>query len=195
MNRNNKIRNFKLIISIGLIVLIGIGCGGGSSSSPPASTVKEGKFLDSTVEGIRYCTATQSGITDSQGTFKYKKGESITFFIGTVSLGQEAPAKPVMTPIDLVEGAVDQTDPTVTNICRFLQTLDNDGNADNGITIIKEIRDLSEGISINFNLTEDEFGNDLSIQEVIENLTGLTTTGTKGLVASQEAQDHLRDTL
>ena len=68
-----------------------------------------------------------SGITDGAGTFMYHEGESITFLVGDIMLGS-APGNFIMTPIDLVPGAVDETHPTVTNICRLLQSLDQDGN-------------------------------------------------------------------
>jgi len=36
-------------------------------------------FIDSAVKGLSYETATQSGVTDVDGTFKYLAGEKVTF--------------------------------------------------------------------------------------------------------------------
>ena len=96
-------------------------CSGGGSSSSAASVDNPltGVFVDAPVGGLNYQTATMSGITDENGTFKYHEGETVTFMIGDLMLGS-APGSDIMTPIDLVPGAVDETDPTVTNICRLL---------------------------------------------------------------------------
>ena len=71
------------------------------------------------------------------------------FFIGDISIGH-ALAQEVVTPVDLVENANDETDPTVSNIACFLQTLDNDDNPENGILITDEIREAAVGLSVNF---------------------------------------------
>ena len=92
---------------LGLILtgLIGVGC---SDNHQPDSRMvnglQEGVFLDSAVQGIEYRTTTQSGMTDENGTFTYMDGETVTFAMGDVMLGQ-AEAQPVLTPVDLVQGS------------------------------------------------------------------------------------------
>lgn len=76
----------KQMLTIGVAILtmtIFYGCDGGSSSP----TVYSGMLIDSPVEGVEYSTPTQSGITDSQGTFKYQAGEMVTFYVGGFILG------------------------------------------------------------------------------------------------------------
>ena len=104
-------------------------CGGGGGGDAPASIT--GVFLDSPVNGLKY-EANPSGLTDTTrggGKFVCKEGDTIGVYVGDVALGQ-TPCKEIVTPIDLVPGAIDETDPLknpiVTNIARFLISLDND---------------------------------------------------------------------
>ena len=44
--------------------------------------------MDSPTEGLEYQTETLSGITDANGTFEYREGETVTFYFGGSGLGQ-----------------------------------------------------------------------------------------------------------
>jgi len=126
-------------IAIGILTLLtacggGGGGGGGDESTNLCTTTCTGIFVDDPVAGLHYETPTFSGTTNSAGEFDYLPGETVTFSIGGIVLGS-AEAGPVVTPLTLVSGATDATDPVVTNIVRLLLTLDDDGNPDNGISI------------------------------------------------------------
>jgi len=82
------------------------------------------------------------------GRFNYVPGVEVAFLIGGIQLGT-AEGNNVITPIDLVAEANDADHPTVINILRFIQTLDDDGNPDNGITITAVVRDMAGGRSAN----------------------------------------------
>lgn len=52
------------------------GCGGGGGGDPvntqtPGGATRQGVFVDSPVEGLRFSSATQSGTTDPNGVFPY----------------------------------------------------------------------------------------------------------------------------
>ncbi|HEY9120519.1 MAG TPA: hypothetical protein VIN33_12230 [Marinobacter sp.] len=128
--------------SLALAVVLS-GCGGGGSSSdepsgepatPPSPTevTRTGVFTDSAVANIQYQTATQSGYTSALGEYEYVEGETVTFSIGGIAL-PPVPATGRITPADMTDGgsSADQ----LTNILRLLQSLDEDGNPDNGIAI------------------------------------------------------------
>ncbi|MEG3640982.1 cadherin-like domain-containing protein [Magnetococcus sp. PR-3] len=117
--------------------------------------VLSGNFVDSAVEGVNFSTSSgQTGTTDTEGTFTYLSGsDTITFTLGGVTLGSGA-ADSDLTPTDLVADASNYTDGEVTNILRFLQTLDSDKNPDNGITIDETMRTIMQGKS--FDLSQDE---------------------------------------
>ena len=81
-----------------------------------------------------YSTATLSGTTDADGTFTYFPSEVVSFYIGDILIGS-AEGQDILTPLEFVPDAEDASHPEVTSILRFLQSLDEDGDPDNGITI------------------------------------------------------------
>jgi len=118
------------IFSVVPLVLALSACGGGGSGSgtPPATGVTaSGVFLDAEVEGLTYQSGSSAPrTTDANGTFTYTVGQPLTFSIGGVQLGTLTDGAARCTPDDFV---------VPLNIARFLQTLDADGNPDNGIDL------------------------------------------------------------
>jgi len=143
----------KIIISglIGLSAVSFVACSddGGDSSG---GGVKSGTFSDSEVEGLSYSTPSQKGYTDANGTFKYNDGEEVTFKIGGITLGKSK-AQSDMTPVTLV--GTNYNDPKVVKILQFLQSIDSDNNASNGITISDAFRADAERESIDFTTDVD----------------------------------------
>jgi para-nitrobenzyl esterase len=138
-----------------------------------------------------------SGETDSQGRFSFEPGEKVTFSIGGIILGTAA-AQNIITPLDLVNGAQDEKNPSVTNITRLLITLDEDSNPENGITIRPELGVSLAGISVDFGMDPDEFAVDDDVLNVISIVNDLYTEADEGertLCTVQDAQDHLSKTL
>ena len=194
MKRANSI--FIPIFIFALILACFPGCSSSGSSSG-SSGADSGVFIDSPVQGLTYETATQSGTTDAAGTFQYQDGETVKFFIGNLLVG-ESTAKSILTPINLVPGASDAEDSTVTNICRLLQSLDADGNPDNGITITEAIADEVDDYSIDFTQSIQDFGSSTDIQDLFDALNALgvfseEATGT--LLSAEEAQEHLEEAI
>ena len=114
------------------------GClgGGGGSDDDSAS----GVFVDSPVAGLNYSgTRTAASTTSDTGEFVYRGSETVTFAIGDLVLGS-APGGAMLTPLDIVSGAVDASDQRVTNMLVLLQTLDADGDLNNGIQLTEQIR-------------------------------------------------------
>ena len=155
-----------------------------------------GVFADAPVKGLDYKTQTQKGTTDAAGTFKYLVGETITFLIGNVALGT-ALARPLMTPLDLVNGAVNETDPTVTNICRLLQTLDVNGNVSDGITIPFAAWNAAWNRHILFTVPTATFGSQPDLISLLAtlNTSSVFSNGTHTLVPAATAQANFRATL
>ena len=106
--------------------------------------IRQGRFAGP-VAGLRFETPTCAGVTDQDGTFQYRDGEVVTFSVGAVVVGA-ARGKERLTVADIVarvDGRLEKlADPGLTNIARFLQTLDAGGNPDDGITLTPEIHQL-----------------------------------------------------
>ena len=151
-------------------------CGGGGSST---ENISSGQFVDSPVEGLSYQTPTQSGTTDAQGSFKYKKGEYISFKLGDVSLGGYQ-AKSILTPYDLTRTSLNP-DTEAVNMARLLQTLDTDANPDNGISLGSNIQSLPATLDLS---SESSIASALSTIDSSLNLVSTTT-----------AEQHLNTTL
>ncbi|GAB2192076.1 hypothetical protein MAH1_36850 [Sessilibacter sp. MAH1] len=168
------------------------GCGGSKGQRSPETA--QGVFLDEAVEGLTYVSGEQTGVTDENGTFTYEIGSEIIFSIGDIIIGSTLGA-PIITPVDLVTDAEDETDPTVTNIARFLQTLDDDADPSNGIRIVEGVSDAAINIEIDFTLSVANFTEDGQVQTAITDLTTFTTAGARNLVSVLSAQAHLSTTL
>lgn len=159
--------------------------------------LKEGFFIDCPVSGVHYQVGLLSGSTSGIGGFPYYEGNKVSLYIGDVLLGQVT-AKERITPIDLAEGAQDETHPTVTNICRLLQSLDNDMNLDNGIYISLNTHLELEGVAINFDQEPDQFGNDPNVIALFDSLNGteyIPGNPKRYLCTAEQAQNHFRATL
>lgn len=190
-------RGFGLIIGAIIFSLVLVGCDSDSDhmtdgDTETAQTLHTGIFVDSPVKGLYYYTETQSGVTDEEGTFTYLDGEKVAFHLGDLELG-ETTAAPVLTPIDLVEGAEDETDQTVTNICRLLQTLDADENPENGIAITQETSDAIMTDSVDFMMDEVDFENQDDMIEIMDNLMDVSGfEHGRMMVSGEQAQMHMR---
>ncbi len=124
----NKISVFGLCV----MAMVFVACGGESSSGNEPITVATGTgyYVDSAVAGATYECGTQKGVTDASGKFTYDKDAGCIFSLAGVKLRETSASS-------LVDGGkIIENDPTVA---RFLQSLDNDGNASNGIQITKEV--------------------------------------------------------
>lgn len=202
-----------------LVILAGCGGGGGSSGdatiapSPSASqgnsqappdpanpddprepAVQTGNFIDSAVHGMAYAYGDVTSMTDEQGAFEYSGEVPVDFSVGDILLGSAA-GDAIVTPVELVPGADDETHATVTNIARFLQTLDDDGDPENGIVITDAVHAMAEGESVNFQQSAADFADDGNVQTVVASLTGVTEAGARSLLSAADARAHLRATL
>lgn len=168
------------------------GGGGGGNGANPSATVLQGKLVDSAVQGITYTSGSQTGVTDATGLFSYEKGKTVTFSIGDIVIGTIG-GSAIITPVQFVSGATDQTNSTVTNIVQFLMTIDDDHNPANGIQITQAIRDAAAGLSVDFTLAN--FDTDSNVSSVVNTLTTASTIGSQVLVSNSAAQTHLSDSL
>jgi hypothetical protein len=163
-------------------------CGGDSKNSNANSDdlVKTGVFIDSPVSNLSYQTESQSGKTNESGQFKYKAGESITFKLGGILLG-ESEGAPTVTPSDLTHAGLASSSSEFNNMLRLLQSLDDDCNATNGIQISETMQMFSEDVNFDLSRTELEFDNDESLLNLLSKSTCATSW-----VSQLQADTHFR---
>jgi predicted acyl esterase len=123
------------------------------SATDVATEVLTGVFVGP-IRGLRYETPSQSGFTNDRGEFHYRADEAVTFLIGGLVLGavDGAPRLNLAQLVNRADGKLDRLhDPMVTNLARFVQTLDQDGDFENGITIAPVVHEVVGPIVLNFN--------------------------------------------
>lgn len=174
-----------------------IGCSA-LSTGVSGSPALKGVFMDGPVGGLNYSTPTLKGVTKADGIFEYKAGETVTFSLGGLELGS-ATGKPVITPLDIVKDAKGANDQRVVNICVLLQTLDQDGNADNGIMISEKAAVFvgQYGKNINFDKSVRAFSFDGGFRSVMAELNNIDFFGDvpRAVKPPKVAQKHLQASL
>jgi hypothetical protein len=195
-----KINGINLVLTFtALTLLLGtIGCSSGSGSGNSSTNAPlTGVFLDSPVSGLGYETHTHQGITEVGGAFSYQNGETIRFYIGDIELC-EVEAMPIITPVDCVEGAIDENHPMVTNMLIFLQAIDFDNDPENGIDITDLMHQEAFGMHLDFSGDPDEF------RENYDFLYFLDLMNTRGMFHNYEdrippeieqARTHMQETM
>ncbi|MDO6445416.1 DM13 domain-containing protein [Colwellia sp. 1_MG-2023] len=182
----------KCVINILLVVFISACGGGGSTSSPEQNTVVvqppttfTGVFIDSSVEGLRYQTTTQEGMTDPDGQFIYQSEEEVTFSIGGIVFPKVI-SQSIITPLEIFE-TTDINNLSVINALRLLQTIDFDGDADNGIQVTQSAHDLFETVSVDFS--------SLAFATQVDNLLADYDGFYQQLISEEMAVYHFQQTL
>ncbi len=125
-------------------------CGGGGTSSgsstelaqapaaapapAPATAPLTGTVvLGQGIQGLNYRTATQSGLTDAQGSYRYLDGETVVLSVGGLRLQAAARAAPLR--LTHLTGSASVLDRPVQNAAALLYSLDTDRNASNGVRL------------------------------------------------------------
>jgi len=188
------------LTTLGLSAIVAsfiIACGGGGGSSntdtstsngtaeestdngSAVATLTKGYLLDSAIEGASYSCGDIKGLTTSTGEFSCAVAP-VTFSIGSLVLGtiDAFTSDNKVYPQDIV--GVDRknlTDPKVVKMIRLLQSLDDDGNIDDRITISSE--------------TSDKFDTDVSSLD----LDTQVAMGDGTLVSEADAIKHLQSNI
>ena len=180
-----------------IVAIAAGGLGGGesrssSSSQSGASNTNQntptltGTLLDSAVGGVSYTTSSNiSSLTNINGQFQYRSGDQVTFSVGETVLG-EVKGGELITPVELA-GTNNTADRRVINIARLLQSLDQDGNPTNGISVSPATRSMLAQQAFKFDIPVTEF--QLKVNPFIENLLQ------RPIIPADEAINHLHSSL
>jgi VCBS repeat-containing protein len=145
-------------------------------------------LVDGIVAGVAFATSSGlTGMTDDNGAFEYREGDSVAFMIGSVVIG-------TATPEDLAAGQVflqdladvarsDLNDEYVENMAVLLQSLDADGNASNGISITASTHAALDGADIDLRTVSEA-----DLKAFIEGLGD-------AYVTEEDAMAHVREML
>ena len=189
----------KIWLATSLTLLLSA-CGGGGSSEtgttpppditppPPPVTKLSGKFVDSGVAGLKYSSASTSGTTGAAGEFEFIQGEEVSFYIGDSLIGK-AQGNSLITPLELF-ATTELSNTAVLNLARLLQTLDADGDPDNGIEISTDTANVISSAAPNgLDFSQQDFAADQTLQSI------LATLAINQLVSPTQAYEHLSQSL
>jgi hypothetical protein len=151
-----------------------------------------GYFIDSPVQGLAYSSASHSGTTDEFGRYDYEAGETVTFKLGSLTLGSASAAKAIH-----VSGLFDDPDANDTdtvNLARLLLTLDSNADSDDGIQLSAEAISAANATQFpsGLDFMSGSFAADVANYLAI---SGVTNASVSALVSAQDAQEHIADTL
>ncbi|MEX5444273.1 hypothetical protein WCE14_13030 [Acinetobacter schindleri] len=162
-------------------------CGGSdndsSSSQPNSPSSKTGILTDGPIARASYTINGETRYTNADGEFEYQEGDEITFKIGDIEIGTVLGAERI-TPLELTNN------PDIrTNLLIFLQSLDIDGNHDNGIELPENLSSLSS-TEIDFTLPTDEF-----IEILESELSAVPGLENSVVVTPEQAKENFKKSL
>ncbi len=150
------------------------------------------------IAGLAYATPTMAGITDDRGAFAYRPGEAVSFSIGTLVLGATAgaPRVDLAQLVPRVAGRIDRLhDPLATNLARFVQTLDQDGDVETGVVIAPAVHDVVDR-DVNFMQPAAGFAADPAVVDLLARLDAtpgvFTARIPRALRSAAAARNELR---
>ena len=155
----------------------------GDAGAPPVLT---GVLVDAAVEGVTFETLTQSGVTNNLGEFKYIQDEMVKFSVGGIVLGTVTGA-PLITPVELT-GGVDPIDQTATNQLVFLQSIDEDQDPLNGITVSAATLAAAATQTLDFKLDSAAFT--AAVTPVVTAITSVNPTGPNAVLSETAALNN-----
>ncbi len=101
------------------------------SGAKPQTGATTGILTDTAVGGVAYLASSgAAGTTDEKGVYKYNHGDTVEFKLGSLIIGK-VKGTPIVTPMELAGDSSIR----LQNLLVLLQSLDADGNPENGISI------------------------------------------------------------
>ncbi|MBL0721038.1 MAG: hypothetical protein JJV88_00465 [Sulfurovum sp.] len=144
-------------------------------ASKQSAIVGTAFYIDSAIEGVTVQSKSTVSITNKQGKFTFEVGQDCSFLIGDILLSKRG-------GISLDKMVLEDNIKTA----QFLQSLDNDNYAENGITITEDVTNMliSHNI-VKVPQTQDELASIISMLQQ-------SNIGFGGdIVDENDAQDHL----
>ena len=121
------------------------GCGGGGDGTPaaaPTPVTTQGQLTNSPIDGVSYTAAPSglSGTTANGGLFDFRTGDTVTFNIAGLQIAVPGGARitPQTIAEELADGDAAVQANILANLTTFFQTIDSDGDAENGSVTIPD---------------------------------------------------------
>lgn len=179
--------NASTLLVTGLLTACGGGGGGGNAedSAPSGGELTTGVLAPIAISGIEYTTASESGVTNAEGEFTYRVGETIEFQWNGQVLGEVAGTATItlfqltgadqLSDINEVDAALGTSGHPYTsalNMTRLLHSLDSDQDSSNGIELadvakVAPLLSATNANPVNFSLAARVFANSPSVRSLM----------------------------
>jgi hypothetical protein len=177
---------------------ISFACGGGGGGASTDTTLESsgletgtGTFVDAPVSGLEYISGDLTGITDEEGRFTYEVGEKIRFKLAGLEIGEVEAGEDIVTPADIRTDDPEGDHEELTNLIRLLQSLDEDGDPDNGIELPENLRQSTELADVELRRPKESFESDSRVRLAIEGRGGNLVSRVDAWTHFQEQTDRL----
>ncbi len=185
-----NLSRFKALVLSCVATVAFVGCGGGSDSTATAPVVATGTFVDAPVQGLKYTTATQTGYTDSNGTYKYVAGEQVEFFLGNLSLGKVT-ASSLTTPYTMAgDTNISAPSDKAKNIAMLLQNFDAN-RSDSAVLDLSKLKDHNFS-DVNLSATTADMETKITALLGTLNTAGLIDATTHTLINATTASTAMK---
>jgi len=174
----------KVVLASGALVsmLFYAGCGGSNSvdtvATPIPTPTGSAFYIDAPVEGVQVNCGGVESTTDASGSFAMVEGASCTFKLNDIFLREESG---VQNGGSIFEDNI--------QVAQFLQSLDNDNDPSNGITISSEVLKLLQEDGVVTLPTTDE-----ELAEIVAKLQNADIGYGGDFVSKEKAQEHIDET-
>ena len=173
------------VLIAGSIALVGCSSSGdsGGVDTSISSSIGTGYYIDNAVTGVDYVCGNQSGVTGVDGNFTFEVGKDCAFSLADVML-RKVTAANLVNDAKIVENNI--------TVATLLQSIDADGDLNNGIQIPSDVRESLAGIFKTENIKGVPSGNILAtvmsrLEQNVANFKGFIKT-------EAQAQEHVKNT-
>ncbi|MDY0121367.1 MAG: hypothetical protein RBR54_05425 [Sulfurimonas sp.] len=175
------------IIGSNILAMLLVACGDGDSSYENSSAMNAGTgyYVDSAVEGVSYECGIHTGVTDAEGKFVFDLNQGCRFSLAGITL-RETNGSDMLDGGKIVENN--------ESVARFLQSLDNDGNPNNGIQITSDVVDVLIG-ALQGAGSEGRIPIDSEVENVITSIKNEVASYQGRAKTADEVNTHLANTL
>ena len=175
-------KNIKLSTIATIAVITMIGCG--SSGSTTSSNTGTGFYVDNAVAGVKYVCGSETGTTDSKGTFTFEEGQECKFSLAGIPLRT--------TPSDELKDGQEVFEDN-PKVAKFLQSIDANNDLSDGIQITDEVLTALTGALKTANST-GKLPEDTILTEVVASVGHDITAVTGDVRTDTQVQAHLAKT-
>jgi hypothetical protein len=199
LKRTGAVIGFSIVFC--LSVALFVACSGGDDPTDLGDLGDLGDGLSTLsfsdvnfVSGLDYINGSNSGVTDALGQFSFDPSESISFSIGNIDLGTIDPStigNSSTIDTSFFDAAnVGSISSETGNISQLLQSLDDDADIANGISIPSSVGSAASSMDFDFTMAPETF--ESTYQSDVNTLTAPTSAGERDFMSRATTESNFQ---